>query len=74
MEANEQNILEYLAKVDKLIVEVKTNEELLMLSAAFLQRVIDIYDNMIGVEQRNGILQQVIDGKFTPKETDQTVQ
>lgn len=74
MEANEQNIIEYLTKVDKLIVEVKTNEELLMLSAAFLQRVIDIYDNMIGVEQRNNIFQQVIDGKFTSQEQNQSPQ
>jgi len=68
MQASEQDIIAYLQKVDVLIVEIKTNEELLMLSAAMLQRVIDIYDNMIGVDQRNNILQQVIDGKLASKE------
>lgn len=74
MEPNEQGIIEYLSKVDKLIVEVQTNEQMLMLSAAMLQRTIDIYDNMIGVEQRNNILQQIIDGKFAPKEENTTTQ
>lgn len=71
MEPNTQLLLEYLKKIDEMIVEIQTNEQILMLSAAMLQRTIDIYDNMIGVEQRNNILQQIIDGKMAPKENEE---
>lgn len=74
MEQNTQLLLEYLSKIDALIVEVETNEQMLMLSAAMLQRVVDIYDGMIGLEQRNNILQQLIDGKFAPQENEEVIQ
>jgi hypothetical protein len=71
MEPNIQLLNEYLQKIDEIIVKVETNEQILMLSAAMLQRTIDIYDNLIGPEQRNNILQQIIDGKMAPKENEE---
>lgn len=71
MDENTQLLLTYLGKIDEMIVNIQTNEQILMLSAAMLQRTIDIYDNLIGVEQRNNILQQIIDGKMAPKENEQ---
>lgn len=73
MEPNTELLVEYLKKIDEMIVEIQTNEQILMLSAAMLQRTIDIYDNMIGIEQRNNILQQIIDGKMAPKENEEVI-
>lgn len=73
MEPNTELLIEYLKKIDEMIVEIQTNEQILMLSAAMLQRTIDIYDNMIGIEQRNNILQQIIDGKMAPKENEEVI-
>lgn len=73
MDENTQLLLGYLGKIDEIIVNITTNEQILMLSAAMLQRTIDIYDNLIGVEQRNNVLQQIIDGKMAPKENEQVI-
>lgn len=73
MENQIQLLAKYQLKVDELILPIETNEEILMLAAAMLQRTIDIYDAMIGVEQRNDILNQIIDGKMAPQDNEEIV-
>lgn len=73
MDNQVQLLAQYQLKVDELILPVETNEEILMLAAAMLQRTIDIYDAMIGVEQRNNVLQQIIEGRMAPAENEEIV-
>lgn len=73
MDNQVQLLAQYQLKVDELILPIETNEEILMLAAAMLQRTIDIYDAMIGVEQRNNVLQQIIEGRMAPAENEEIV-